>query len=201
MPADRRGTATVELTIVMTFIILPMTLGLWEMGRYVQLQQMVANSAREGARMGAQAVTITSTGSTQQIVTSVTPPNATQLPNVKAAVMQYLSGQGLTNLTYADVDVTFAFQAPQSGDPALVSPVSGATQPHQGVQNQRFRVTVTISDVDGSGNLKPVGQRPLREKILWTTLGFVRPDKLGYQVDWSMMVDLPFNINATVPGW
>ena len=68
-PVRRRGTATVELALVMTFIVIPLILGLWEMGRYVQVQQFVANSAREGARMAAQAVTISSNGSTTQVYT------------------------------------------------------------------------------------------------------------------------------------
>lgn len=197
----RRGTATVELALVMTTIVVPLTLGLWEMGRFVQVQQIVANSAREGARLAAQAVTINSQGSPTQIVTYVPPPNSAQQPNVKAAVMQYLNGAGLSNLRYSDVDVTFTFLPPQSGDPPLVNPVAGAVEPYQGVQNQRFRVTVKISDLDSSGNLKPVGLRPLRERVLWTTLGIVRPDVTYYQVDWVILVDRPFTLNATVPSW
>lgn len=202
-PSRRRGTATVELALVMLTVIIPLTLGLWEMGRYVQVQQSVANSAREGARMAAQSVTISSAGSTTQVVTNVTPPNPSKLPSVKGAVMQYLAGQGLNSLRYQDVDVTFEFLPPQPGDPALVNAVAGATEPYQGVQNQRFRVTVTISDETspGSGVLKAVGSRPLRERVLWTTLGFVRPDTVRYQVEWAMLVDRPFTVNATVPSW
>lgn len=202
--ARRRGTATVELALVMTAVIIPLTLGLWEMGRYVQVQQSVANSAREGARMAAQAVTINSQGSNTQIVTAVANPSANtgRLPSVKGAVMQYLAGQGLTNLRYEDVDVAFQFMPAQPGDPPLVG-TAGTTEPYQGVQNQRFKVTVTISDetAPGSGVLKPPGSRPLRERVLWTTLGFVRPDSVRYQVEWVMLVDRPFTVNATVPSW
>lgn len=202
-PPARRGTATVELALVMTFVVIPLILGLWEMGRYVQVQQFVANSAREGARMAAQAVTISSNGSTTQVYTTVSLPNTSKAPSVKGAVMQYLAGQGLTNLRYQDVDVAFTFLPQQSGDPPLLNAVGGATEPYQGVQNQRFRVTVTISDetAPGSGVLKAVGSRPLRERVLWTTLGIVRPDTVQYQVEWVMLVDRPFTINATVPSW
>jgi hypothetical protein len=37
--------------------------------------------------------------------------------------------------------------------------------------------------------------------VLWTTLGLVEPNTVSYQVDWVMMVDLPFTVNATVPTW
>lgn len=210
-PARRRGTATVELALVMTFIIVPLILGLWEMGRYVQVQQIVANSAREGARMAGQAVTINSSGANTQIVTAVSNPsaNTARIPSVKGAVMQFLSGQGLSTLRYEDVDVDFEFLPQQPGDPAYPT---GSTpgplgknsgQPYQGIQNQRFRVTVTITDetTPGSGTLKPVGSRPLREKVLWTTLGFVRPDTVRYQVEWVMLLDRPFTLNATMPTW
>ena len=154
--------------------------------------------------MAAQAVTINSSGSNTQIVTAVANPNANsaKLPSVKGAVMQYLAGQGLTNLRYEDVDVTFTFLPAQPGDPAMVG-TPGTTEPYQGVQNQRFRVTVTISDETspGSGTLKAAGSRPLRERVLWTTLGFVRPETIQYQVDWVMLVDQPFTVNATVPNW
>ena len=193
----RIGTATVELAAVMLFCIVPIMIGVWEMGRFVQVQQIVSNATREGARMAAQAYTIQASGAPVRIELT----NATN-PSVKSAVMQYLVGAGLTNLRYADVDVTFAFQPRDPAtDPPLINPIAGATQPYQGVQGQRFRVTVTITDVDASNNPKPAGSQPLKERVLWTTLGFVKPTAVSYQVDWCMLVDLPFTVNTTIPSW
>jgi Flp pilus assembly protein TadG len=192
----RRGTATVELALVLTAVVAPLILGLWEMGRFVQVQQMVSNAAREGARMAAQAVTIKPDGTQIQITTTA----ATGNPSVKSAVMQYLAGAGLSRVRYEDVDVTFTFLPPVAGDPPLVG-TPGTSEPFQGVQNQRFRVTVTITDESSPGVEKPVGSRPLQERILWTTLGIVKPKTIAYQVDWVMLVDRPFTVNATVPGW
>jgi hypothetical protein len=191
----------------MTAVVVPLTLGLWEMGRFVQVQQIVANSAREGGRMAGQAVTISSNGAITQITTTTPMPNPARLPSVKGAVMQCLAGQGLTNLRYDDVNVDFEFLPQQPGDPPLVGtpgPLGlNVGQPFQGIQNQRLRVTVTITDETspGSGVLKPAGSRPLRERVLWTTLGFVRPNTVQYQVEWVMLVDRPFTLNATVPTW
>jgi Flp pilus assembly protein TadG len=193
----RRGTATVELALVLNLLVIPLMLGLWEMGRFVQVQQIVSNSAREGARMAAQALTIQGNGAPVEIRTM-----STTAPSVKSAVMQYLVGAGLTRLTYSDVDVTFAFLPPDAtNDPPLTNPIAGATQPFQGVQGQRFRVTVTINDFDSSNNEKPIGSRPMTEKVLWTTLGLVKPRAVSYEVDWVMLVDKPFTINTTMPGW
>jgi len=175
----RSGTAVVEFAAVLTFVLVPMMIGLWEMGRVVQVQQIVANSAREGARLAAQANTINSSGNSTQIMASVGPTNTAQIPNVKAAVMQYLSGAGLSQLVWADVQVAFAFT---SGNTAL-------TDPYQGVKGQRFAVTVTLN------------QAALNDKCLWTALGLVKPSSVTYTANWQIMVDDPFSINSNLPTW
>src|SRR5438105_13470314 len=48
----RRGTASVEFAACL-LVLLPLLLGLWEVGRLVEVQQLVAHSAREGGRAAA----------------------------------------------------------------------------------------------------------------------------------------------------
>ena len=45
----RRGTAAVEMACV-TPLIVTLLLGTWEMGRYVEVQQIISDAAREGGR-------------------------------------------------------------------------------------------------------------------------------------------------------
>ena len=45
----RSGTAAVELAVCLPFLLVVIT-GVWEVGRMVQVQQLVANAAREGGR-------------------------------------------------------------------------------------------------------------------------------------------------------
>jgi Flp pilus assembly protein TadG len=185
--ARRRGVAAVETAVVLTFILVPLMIGIWEMGRLVQVQQIVANSAREGARLAAQAKTINSTGSPTQVSASITP--ATNLagtppspqPNVKAAVVQTLVGAGLNKLTWDDVDVQFKFNPLPSGSsqPALKSPVGGATDPYQGVKNQPFEVTVTLNTA-------------AYDKCKWIKFGLVNPSKVTFTARWQCLVDDPF---------
>ncbi len=182
----RGGAALAEFVLVLKFIMVPLMIGLWEMGRVVQVQQIVANSAREGSRMAAQANTINQTGTPTQIKAQVW-PNPTQAPNVKAAVMQYLSGAGLNKLKYADVDVTFAFLDSPTGA------VVGATEPFQGIKGQLFSVTVVIED-------KAANDFALTKKCLWTALGFVKPTSVRFTAQWRMLVDDTFSINAAMPG-
>jgi len=183
----RSGAAACEMAVIMNFILVPLLIGLWEMGRVVQVQQIVTNSAREGARMAAQSLTLAQNGNQTQIVVANAPGVA--LPSVKGAVMQYLAGCGLTRLNWSDVDVTFVFL---DGNTSL-------TQPYMGVKGQRFRVTVTITDVDGAGNPKSI--RPLRDKCLWVALGLVQTTTVSYSSEWQLMLDDPFSINITMPTW
>lgn len=192
----RSGAAAVECAVVMLFVLCPLMIGLWEMGRVVQVEQILSNAAREGARLAAQGNTINSSGSPTLIYDTIAPPNTAQTPNVKAAVMQYLSGAGLSQLNWADVDVTFAFTNSPSGS------VSGATQPHQGIKSQTFSVTVTITDTVGpNGTGADKASPPLKNKVLWSSLGLVKPKIVSYTCNWEMLVDDAFTINATIPTW
>jgi Flp pilus assembly protein TadG len=51
-PAPRRATAAVEFALLSP-VLLTLLLGVWEVGRLVQVQQIVDNAAREGARQAA----------------------------------------------------------------------------------------------------------------------------------------------------
>lgn len=46
-PTSRAGVAAVEVAIITAFFLVPLVIGVWEVGRLVQVQQIVSNSARE----------------------------------------------------------------------------------------------------------------------------------------------------------
>lgn len=168
----RRGVAAIELALVFMCFLLPMMLGVWEVGRLVQVQQIVSNGAREGARLAAQGFTINTSGSPTQITTS------TGNPNVHDSVYQYLYAAGLTNLAPADVTVTFQFLAPRSdGQPS--------TEPYQGEKGQPLQVSVTIP----------------WNRVRWSNLGLVNPTTVTYTVVWRMAIDDPFTVNDTLPTY
>lgn len=124
--ARQRGIAAVEFAFVMP-VLVTLLVGLWETGRMIQLQQILSNAAREGARVAAQSQTINSTGAPTQIQVD------TGSPNVKQTVVNYLRQAGL-NVTTSDVTVEFAFI---TGD-------TTKTQPYQGEKGQQFRITVRL---------------------------------------------------------
>ena len=125
-PTRRRGAAAVEFALVLPVLVILMV-GLWEAGRIIQVQQILSNAAREGARVAAQGQTINLNSSPTQIQVS------TGTPNVTDTVVNYLRQANL-NVTAADVTVEFAFT---TGNTAL-------TDPYQGVKGQIFRVTVRL---------------------------------------------------------
>jgi len=107
-------------------LMLGLIVGVWEIGRFVQVQEIMNNAARTGARLASQATIYNSNGVYTQIAITGSSPNVTD------TVTQYLEGAGLTNLS--GLSVTFTFL---SGNTAL-------TQPYQGVQNQQFQVSVSM---------------------------------------------------------
>jgi Flp pilus assembly protein TadG len=82
---QRRASASVELAVLAP-VLLVLLFGIWEIGRLVQIQQVVDNAAREGARQAARGD-----------LTSA---------QVQTAITQYLADAGVdtTGITFTYVD-------------------------------------------------------------------------------------------------
>jgi Flp pilus assembly protein TadG len=123
----RKGAVAVELAICAPFVFL-MVVGLLELSRMAQVQQILSNAAREGARLSAQGLIINSTGSSTQISVNSGTPSVTSI--VKDTIAR--AGLPTTNVT-----VQFA---------ALTG--SPITHPYEAIKGQVFKVTVTIPYAD-----------------------------------------------------
>ncbi|MCE9534075.1 MAG: pilus assembly protein [Planctomycetes bacterium] len=163
---NRNGAAAVELAVILPFLVI-LIVGVWEIGRLIQLQQIMNQAARDGARLASQANIVTTSGAYTQIAFN------TGTPNVEDTIRDYLQAAGITNLN--GLQITFEYL---TGD-------LGATQPYQGVKNQRFRVRVTLP----------------YENMRWTNLSLVNPTTLSGECIWQMMVDDPFTLSPSLPGW
>ena len=184
----RRGVAAVELAFVFLLFMIPLLIGIWEVGRLVQVQQIVSNSAREGARLSAQAYTINSTNTPTQIKTT------TGSVNIQDAVYDYLYAAGLTNLQPTDVTVGFAFSTPRptayvplSSDPVGTNYPAGSVplDPCYGEKGMLFTVTVTIP----------------WNKVRWVNMGIINPTTVTFTVTWQMLTDERFQVNTALPTW
>ena len=89
--ASRHGAAIVETAVLLLPIFIFTLFGVWEVGRLIQIHQIVANAAREGARHA----------STGQRTSSTNHP---ELPfnadyEVQKAVENYMRNAGLPNVS------------------------------------------------------------------------------------------------------
>jgi Flp pilus assembly protein TadG len=184
----RRGVAAIELAFVTMLLVIPLLIGIWEVGRLVQVQQIVSNATREGARIAAQGYTISTTGTPTQIKVN------TGTTTVQDAVSDYLYAAGLTGLSPSDVTVTFAFTTPRttdyvpiSLDPAGTSYPAGSYPPDPcyGEKGMMFTVTVSIPWA----------------KVRWVNMGLVNPTTVTFTVTWQMLTDDRFTVNEQLPTW
>ncbi len=162
----RGGVAAVEMAVLTPLLII-LVVGVWEIGRLIQLQQIMNAAARDGARLASQAEIINQSGANIQIDLS------TSTPNVTDTIKQYLQAAGINDLT--GLTITFEFL---NGDTTL-------TQPYQGTKNQRFRIRVSMP----------------YDNLRWTNLTLISPSTIGGECVWQMMVDDPFTLSPTLPGW
>jgi Flp pilus assembly protein TadG len=96
---QRRGVAAVELAVILPFIM-TLLLGLWEIGRMIEVQQIMSNAVREGAR---QASTGNLTNSqVQTVVTQYLAAAGLTTTNVVVTVTDVTSGTDVSSATYLD---------------------------------------------------------------------------------------------------
>jgi Flp pilus assembly protein TadG len=179
-PRHRSGTAAVECGVVLMFVLAPLMIGTWEVGRLVFCQQVIVSACREGARIAAQAKTINSSGDP----TNITIATAGTV-NVKDTIYYALITGGLPELNdriYVQSKINFTFITPyvkaNTSDP-------DPTEPFNAQKGQPFRIALTID----------------WDRVRWISLGIIKPTSIYYQVDWNTLVDDPFTVNTTLPTW
>src|SRR5436190_21734478 len=91
----RGGLATVEAAVTLPFVITLM-LGVWEVGRMVQVNQILTNAVREGARVAAG-------GTTNNVPVTVA--------MVQAQVQNYMTASGLPSAAVSGCSVTITYQS------------------------------------------------------------------------------------------
>jgi hypothetical protein len=170
--------AAVECGVVLMFVLVPLMLGVWEVGRLVFCQQVVVTACREGARYAAQGRLINSSGTPTDIQFS------SGTPSVKDVVIFALATGGLPELdrTYLLNQISCTLLTPYAK--ANVSDPD-PTDPYNSQKGQPFRIAVTI---DWS-------------KVRWINVGILNPSTIYYQVDWTILKDAPFTVNTTLPTW
>lgn len=122
----RGAGAAVEFAFVAPILLAAMV-GMWEVGRLVQIQQALSVATREGARLAAQGITINANNTPTFIHVD------SGDPNVKDAVRNYLLQAGY-DVPDEDLQVSFAYT---TGD-------TSKTEPYEASKGQFFRVRATM---------------------------------------------------------
>jgi Flp pilus assembly protein TadG len=115
--SDRRGTAVVEAAVILP-ILLTMMLGVWEVGRMIEISQILTNSAREGCRLAAGGYVNGTAVTTAQVQTEV---------------QNYLTAAGLPSAAVSGAQITLTCLASTPW-----------TDPYEAQPLDPFTVTVTI---------------------------------------------------------
>lgn len=104
----RRGAVAVEAAIILPLLVGVM-FGIWEVGRMVQIQQIMTNAAREGARLASGGYV------------NGDPVTAAE---AKQAVCDYLTGAGFPSTAVSGAVVTLTNQSSHSwNDPSDAQPL------------------------------------------------------------------------------
>jgi Flp pilus assembly protein TadG len=106
---SRRGVAAMEMAVALPLVAI-LIFGIWDVGRMVEVQQLVCNAARDGARLAAVGSMLDSTtGAVKNIHAS----------DVQKAVVSYLNQNGINT---AGISVQFTdLSSPGVTDPYLAS--------------------------------------------------------------------------------
>src|SRR4051812_32431722 len=99
---DRKGAACVEFAIVISLVFVPILIGMIEVGRAIQVQQVITNASREGARVAVLP------GTTEGYIRSTVDNylTAAKVPTSAATVTRTQDGDAITvnvELPYAAV--------------------------------------------------------------------------------------------------
>lgn len=177
----RQGVAAVELALCLPLIVLLM-LGLWEVGRIVQVANVLSNGARESARdasLGQDTLqTIANNqlsylqnalpgGLTQGHSTSIVPASALAQNTVGYTCWDSTTNQELFTITFTDLTNT------------------GVTDPTQMQKLDHYQMSLQVP-------YAAVG---------WNTLAQITSvNRISVTVDWASMVDNPFQITPSLPA-
>ncbi|MFO0813816.1 MAG: TadE family protein [Gemmatales bacterium] len=187
----RAGVAVVETAVLLLPIFVMTLFGVWEVGRLVQLQQIIANAAREGARQA-------STGSRSS---SSIHPEIPFNPNyeVQLAVRNYLINSGIP-MTYGSPAVpvpytirvqnvttgTIAdYNADVPGPTPVSDPVSASVQD---INNNKDILSVTVTYPYLVAKWSPGQFFVSNARVISAT------------AKWYSLKDIPITVDTSIPG-
>lgn len=170
----RHGIAAVEAAVI-AIPLMMFLVGIWEVGRMVQVKQLCVNATREGARLAALGFNVNTTGAFSYVYTSTATPAPSDrvVRYVEDAVKDSLIGAGITNVTGVTTEFEFL-----TGD-------LGRTEPYEGVKGDMFKLRTAVP----------------YNNFAWSKGVILNASDVVTEVKWMMLTDSPFELNSDTPGW
>jgi Flp pilus assembly protein TadG len=190
----RRGIAATEMAILAPFL-LTLLMGIWEVGRYIMIQNLLENAVREGGRLGASGTYFSSNNHNDPTVTgatlTVSPPATNGDYEVQQKMQLYLAAAGVTT-TGMTVTVsnsgsptgpkTWAYTWKQSGG----SSGSGYDPTAAATQLDTINITIVLP----------------YQNVSWSPLSWFLSQQatLSATTSWSSMRDIPLSVSTAIPS-
>ncbi len=185
---SRRGIAATEMAL-MAPVILTLLMGLWEVGRYISIQNLVDNAAREAGRLGASGGFFSSSNMTAAPVPHnplvLVPPSTNTACELQKKVLLSLQSAGVST-TGATVTITNVTQGwAYTYTAAAVISGSGYDPTAAASQLDRLTVTVTVPYAN----------------VAWSPLSYFigQSSTITATSNWNSIVDVPLAVSTTIP--
>ena len=190
---SRRGIAATEMAL-MAPVVLTLLMGLWEVGRYIAMQNLLDNAAREGGRLGASGGYFSSNN-----MNASTAPNAPfTLPSpskntaceVQQKVLLYLQSAGVST-TSATVKITNTGTTASSKNWTYTYTASGT------ISGSGYDPTASADQLDRLAIIVTVPY----QNVAWSPLSWFisQSTTMTATSNWNSMADVPFVVSTTIP--
>ena len=185
---SRRGIAATEMAL-MAPLILTLLMGLWEVGRYMSIQNLADNAAREAGRLGASGGFFSSSNFTAAPVPHtalvLAPPSTNTACELQKKVLLSLQSSGVPT-TGATVTITNVTQGwAYTYTAAAVISGSGYDPTAAASQLDQLTVTVTVPYAN----------------VAWSPLSYFigQSSTITATSNWNSIVDVPLAVSTTIP--
>jgi Flp pilus assembly protein TadG len=187
--SQRFGVAAVELAVLMPFLV-ALLIGLWELGRYLMVMNVLENAAREGARLSSTGSFFSSNNYndtvTGQQMTLIYSEDSSGNPipfDVQKRVQVYLQAAGLSTtgatIKVENLNQNWSGTYPGSTSTGSYDPAAAASQ------LDHLRVTVNMP----------------YSTVQWSAIGMFVSNSatLIATADFYSMRNVPFTVSTTIP--
>jgi Flp pilus assembly protein TadG len=187
----RRGVAAAEMGFLAP-ILLMLLVGVWEVGRYVMVQNILDNAAREGARLAASGGFRSSNNSSAVGGGTLTlnPPSTNTACEVQQKVFLYLQVAGVST-TNATVKIE------NSGGPSGTKTWTYTQTKAGTVSGSGYDPAAAANQLD---NLKVTVTLPY-QNVGWSPVNWFIGNSVTLQAEagWSSLKDIPLTISTSIP--